>query len=116
MKNFLVNKGSVTSTYVGFESQGMCMSPIGQYKWIDPSFKQDRDKCDLSDTGFYTPICRPWYKKQKANPNKTIMNDLYQFSSGLNFGMTFCVPLEKMDQYYATLCYDINTAQDLIPF
>ena len=62
--NYLTTSNIVEATYAGFESTGYCQTWLNKSapKTWDPDFKLDLFKCDLDDSGYYTPVCRAWYR------------------------------------------------------
>ena len=95
-------------TYIGFESNAVCNSPSMPSRIFDPAILKESWKCEKSSTGYFTPLCRGWYKNTKQNPNQSSMSDLYLFARADIFGITFCAPIKDQNrQFYAALCYDI---------
>lgn len=117
LRNYLTVSDIVEYTYIGFETNSFCNAPVlGGDSWWDPDYTNEVFKCPRSETGYYSPVCRGWYKFQYANPKLATMGDLYQYANGKLFGITFCVPLERRGEFYGALCYDIKVSQPLIPF
>ena len=78
LKFFLLEDDiNVAWTYVGFESMAMCASLTKEARWLEKGRREDGWKCDRSTSGYYTPVCRGWYKLQQNNPEKTTLGDLY---------------------------------------
>jgi len=77
MENFLYPTGSIQSTYVGFDSNALCLSPAIDKPYFKPELVKDSFKCERSDTGWYSPICSVWYQLQEENPEKYTVGDLY---------------------------------------
>jgi hypothetical protein len=118
MKNILgYPQGNLSrvGSYIGFESEGFCYNPAIMKSYFMSTKFKDAWKCDRSDTGFYNPVCRGWYKKQQSNPDVAVMTDLYEFAGErVLLGMTFCVPLRKQNaitgehEFYGALCSDLK--------
>ena len=41
----------------------------------------------------YSPVCRGWFKDQKANPDHGTLSDLYTFAEDGSLGLTQCAPI-----------------------
>lgn len=82
LKDFLFNSLQVDGTYIGFDSGGFCYSPSVNKPYFKSLVTQENWKCDKSQTGFYSPLCRGWYRLQENHPNKLTMGDLYRYATG----------------------------------
>lgn len=106
----------IDATYIGFESGGFCWYPSTNDRFLHPGVQREGWKCERSQTGYYTPVCRPWYKLQQANPYRATVGDTYQYADGDKFGITFCVPINLQGEFNSALCFDIKIIQEALPF
>ena len=108
--HYLFETEQIDASFIGFDSNAFCYSPSKDKPYFKPE-KRENWKCAESQSGFYSPLCREWYKLQKAHPDKATMGDLYSYAGGDDFGLTFCVPLKKRNTFHAALCYDIKITE-----
>ena len=80
MKNLLTPSDSVKLTYVGFASNGFCASPSEPFSFYYNLEPQEKYKCEEHQTGYYSPLCRPWFQNTLANPDKIMLSDLYRYA------------------------------------
>ena len=68
------------------------------------------------DSKWYSPVCRDWFKDQKANPTHGTLSDVYMFAQG-DLGITQCSPIVKQDSeaseadFFGALCLDLNAVE-----
>ena len=66
----------------------------------------------------YSPLCRPFYKYQKANPLQNTISEAYLYVNEPIVGITACAPFfrEGYEAMYGATCIDVNPSGSLNEF
>ena len=113
-------------SYIGMaDSAVLCSHPNERFDFFNESLDLTDYKCfeeDLPieppewDEKWYSPVCRDWFKDQRAAPTQGTLSDLYIYTEG-QLGLTQCAPIIQQESqssdsnFIGALCLDLEAVE-----
>ena len=119
-------------SYIGLaDSALLCVRPAESFDYYKNAMEQSDYSCPASEIPFsypewnekwYSPVCRDWFKDQRASISHGIISDVYAFAKESEMGLTQCMPLldqpepDNDPKFFGAFCVDLSPVDVLTNF